>query len=295
MSESFHTKYDKLLIVSLALNLILLASLGVVLAQHSALRTQLNEITESYQFLRKEMNMTQSQLAYYKTQAEHYSNLVRSGNATTGVTGRSTVHIVAVKMVQTGFQAVYEGVVMTAAIELKTGEGRILVNTQPRIGIDIQTSARTAALVTENLTGVALSKTDVILTIKASEDVDVVDGSSAGAAITVAMLAAVRGQGINTTVYMTGTINSDKTVGPVGGIVEKALAAAKNGASCFIVPKGQGMVIIYVPRETHWGPWVIITYDQQRMKLQDYLTQRSYSTKVLEVGKVEEAYGQFIA
>lgn len=102
MGESSRVKYDRLLIISLVVNMILLTSLAVGLAQQSALRTQISELTESYQFLVKEMNITRSQLTYYKTQAEYYSNLIRSGNATTSVTGRSAIHIVAVKTVQTG-------------------------------------------------------------------------------------------------------------------------------------------------------------------------------------------------
>lgn len=182
---------------------------------------------------------------------------------------------------------------MAAMVELKIGEGRILVNTQPKIGIDIQTSARTAALVVENLTGIAFSKTDVILTINASEDVDVVDGPSAGAALTVALLVAVRGQGLNATVYMTGTINSDTTVGSVGGVAEKALVVAKTGASYFLVPKGQGTIIVLIPRETRWGTFIFVEYERQRVRLQDYLAQRGCSTKVLEIGNIDEAYKRF--
>jgi uncharacterized protein len=41
------------------------------------------------------------------------------------------------------------------------------------------------------------------------------------------------------TIVMTGTINSDGTIGPVGGILEKATAAKNIGATTFLVPSGQ--------------------------------------------------------
>ena len=183
---------------------------------------------------------------------------------------------------------------MTADVELREGSGRILVDTMPKIGIDIQTSVTTAVLVAEDITGVSLGKTDLILTIKASEDVEVVDGASAGAAITVALIATMKGQDLNRTVYMTGTINSDNTISPIGGVAEKAVAAAENGSRCFLVPRGQSTVVVYVPKETHPFPgWTVITYEQKIVKLQDYLDEQGYSTIVLEVETIEEAYAEF--
>ena len=183
---------------------------------------------------------------------------------------------------------------MTADVELREGSGRILVDTMPKIGIDIQTSVTTAVLVAEDITGVSLGKTDLILTIKASEDVEVVDGASAGAAITVALIATMKGQDLNRTVYMTGTINSDNTIGPIGGIAQKGTAAAENGSRCFLVPEGQSTIVVYVPKETHPFPgWTVITYEQKIVKLQDYLDEQGYSTIVLEVETIEEAYAEF--
>jgi len=86
---------------------------------------------------------------------------------------------------------------MSADVELRERSCRILVNTIPKIGIDIQTSVRTGVRVAEDVTGVSLSKTDVILTIKASQEVEIVDGPSAGAAITVAIIAAIRKESLN--------------------------------------------------------------------------------------------------
>ncbi|MEM2340280.1 MAG: S16 family serine protease [Candidatus Bathyarchaeia archaeon] len=291
-----------LLTASLILNVVLASCLVYVTWDYSNVKAQVgvlmlrNEnLTTSLRSLSKELDVLRSQSLYYKSQAEYYSNLLRSGRAEAGVVGRSSVPLVAVRQRPVGpFEFVYEGVVMHIDVELKQGEGRILINTQPRIGIDLQTSARTAVLVAENLTGRPLSATDVILTVRGKEEVEVVDGPSAGAAITVAIMAAIRGQALRGGVFMTGTINPDGRVGMVGGVPEKALAAAKEGAELFLVPRGQGKFIDYRPVKRQPLPgFVIITYEPHEVDLGDFLVKNGYGTRVVEVADVIQAYGIF--
>ena len=66
-----------------------------------------------------------------------------------------------------------------------------------------------------------LSEYDLVYTIKANATV--IEGASAGAALAVATVAALTGKELNSSVMMTGTINHDGTIGPVGGIFEKAI------------------------------------------------------------------------
>ncbi|HET7036927.1 MAG TPA: S16 family serine protease [Thermomicrobiaceae bacterium] len=66
-----------------------------------------------------------------------------------------------------------------------------------------------------------------------------VDGPSAGALMTAAVLADYLGDEIQPTVTMTGTINPDGTIGPVGGIPQKLEGAAKAGKKTVLVPAGQ--------------------------------------------------------
>lgn len=291
-----------LLAASLILNIALASCLVYVAWDYSNLKSQVgalmlrNEnLTSSLRSLGKELEVLRSQSLYYKSQAEYYSNLLRSGRAEAGLVGRASVPLVAVRQRPVGpFEFVYEGVVMQVDIELKQGQGRILINTQPRIGIDLQTSARTAVLVAENFTGSALSATDVILTVRGKEEVEVVDGPSAGAAITVAIIAAIRGQALRSGVFMTGTINPDGSIGMVGGVPEKALAAAKEGAELFLVPKGQAKFIDYrvVKRQPLPG-FTIITYEPYEVDLGEFLVKSGYRTKVVEVADVAQAYGIF--
>jgi len=283
------------------INLLLACFTGFTIWQSDGLRRRINDLSYSYnelvdssRNLEQQLNVTRTQLDYYKEQAEYYSSLITSGNATTGIVGHATIPIVALRTVQRGFRVEYQGAVMSADVELREGSGRILVDTIPRIGIDIQTSMRTGVRVAEDVTGVSLSKTDVILTIKASQEVEIVDGPSAGAAIIVALIAAVRKESLNQSFYMTGTINSDKAIGLVGGIPEKALAAAENGSKYFFVPKGQSTIFIYVPEISHPFPgWTITTYERKLVKLQDHLEEQGYSVVVLEVETIEEAYTKF--
>jgi len=110
--------------------------------------------------------------------------------------------------------------------------------TTPRVGIDLQSSAETAYKVAGELCRFNTQTHDLFIVVVANFTVDVVDGPSAGAAITVLVAAIMMGWSLNSSVIMTGTIEPDGTIGKVGGIVEKAIAAAQAGAKLFIVPKG---------------------------------------------------------
>lgn len=65
---------------------------------------------------------------------------------------------------------------------------------------------------------------------------DAIDGSSAGAVLAVAVLAAIRGAKIDPKVAMTGTIGPDGSIGHVDGIEAKVRAAAQAGYTQVLVP-----------------------------------------------------------
>ncbi len=66
-----------------------------------------------------------------------------------------------------------------------------------------------------------------------------VDGPSAGGLFAVAIMAALAGETLATEATMTGSINPDGTIGPVGGVAAKLKAAIKMGKSRFCYPVGQ--------------------------------------------------------
>lgn len=294
----------KVLAVSLVVNAALALALAAIALQYYSLSSQINVVKEQNAQLAAELNsmkqkneLLQSQLEYYKAQAEYYSRFRKSSAAGEGLIGNSSVNIVAVREVlENFFEVRYEGVTMKAKVELKRGEGRILINTQPKVGIDLQTSARTARLVAERFAGVSLEKTDVILTIMAKSNVEVVDGPSAGAAITVALISAMLNETLDESVFMTGTINPDGSVGWVGGILEKAVAASQSGASKFLIPRGQRIISVLKPEKKEIAPGVtIVFYRIEKVDVEEYLRELGYEVKVIEVGNITEAYNEFTA
>ena len=263
----------------------------------NALSSEVSKLSSQVNSLINELNLTKHQLEYYRSQLNYYSSLIQGGKGNLTLFGESNVNLVAVKAVRKGlFTVSFEGVTLKCKIEIIQGEGRVLVNTKPRIGIDLQASARIAVMVAENFTETSLSSADVIISVYADEPVDVVDGPSAGAAITVAIIAAILGDKLNNTVYMTGTINVDGTIGPVGGIVEKAIAAANNGGKLFLVPSGQSIVTVQVPVEYQIAPgFSIVIYKYKQVSLQNYLAEKGYNITVIEVRNIWEAYNYFKA
>lgn len=93
-----------------------------------------------------------------------------------------------------------------------------------------------AGLVSALITGQPLSQWRI------SYDVaDQVDGPSAGGLITSSVLSAMLGAPIKDDVTMTGTINPDGSIGPVGGIYFKLEGAKSAKAKKVLIPMGQRM------------------------------------------------------
>lgn len=276
---------------SVLLAIILAVGLVVVAWDNVSLRRQNASLQSRLQSLEQKYSIIESQLSFYKSQAQYYASLLQSiGNKT--VLGNSTINLVAVREVKVSpLEARYEGVTLKAVVELRPGAGDIYINTRPIIGIDLQLSARTAVLVAQKLTGISLGSTDVFLTIIAETQVDIVDGPSAGGAITVAMMAAIQNKTIDQTVYITGTINPDGTIGPVGAVLEKALTAAQEGATAFLVPPGQRVTTVW--KEYTVG-FLVLRY-AERVDIQKYLDEEGYDVRVVEVGTIGEAYELMIA
>jgi predicted S18 family serine protease len=261
--------------------------------QYESLIFQNQNLTKTVNSMKQELTLLENQLSYYKSQADYYSRLSRSnGTATFGIVGRSEINIVAVRTVSRSMsELMYEGVIMTLHLELREGEGRLLINTEPKVGIDLQTSANTAIIVAEKLTNQSLKTTDVILTVVADSETDILDGPSAGAAITVALLAAINGKTPDPSILMTGTINPDGSIGKVGGLVEKALASARFGADKFLVPYEQSVTLTYETEETHPAPGVtIITTKPKMINIEDYVREQGYQLEILEITNITEVY-----
>ena len=139
------------------------------------------------------------------------------------------------------------GVATELDVQVVPGIGRTLVNVDKLIfWADTQNSIRTAKSVAEEATNTSLQDFDLIYTINANASV--IEGPSAGAALAIATIAAIENRQVNGSVMMTGTINHDGTIGPVGEIIAKATAAKSIGAELFLVPLSQSVQISYESR-----------------------------------------------
>jgi uncharacterized protein len=130
-----------------------------------------------------------------------------------------------------------KGVLTEIGVTVKPGSGKTLTSIENILFfVDTQNSIRTARDVARDLTGFDLFQHDLIYTIKANASL--IEGPSAGAAITIATIAALEGKELRPGVMITGTIRPDGSIGRVGQIQEKARVAKESGASLFLIPRG---------------------------------------------------------
>ncbi len=165
------------------------------------------------------------------------------------------------------------GGLSSVKIKLDEGDGHVaFAEDGPQAtGSQWQSAGWTAVLLGSLLNGSDPNKYNVSFTSNGR-----IDGPSAGGLMTVGVLAALRGAHIKDDATMTGTINPDGTIGPVGGIAHKIEGAAKAGKKTVLVPIGQ-------------------RYDmdentQQQVDLVE--VGRKNGVDVREVGTVFDAYNQ---
>jgi len=117
------------------------------------------------------------------------------------------------------------GSVADLYLELRDGSGRVFLDTQPLTKIDTQVSTRYARDIACDYYDLDCTRYDFIYTIRASSSI--IGGPSAGAAISALTAVAVMDVDHNENVAVTGTINSGGTIGPVGGVAAKIVAASE--------------------------------------------------------------------
>jgi len=155
--------------------------------------------------------------------------------------------------------------------------------------IDTQLSARTAAKAASNYAKVDLNGLDIIYVIKVNASI--IEGPSAGASMALSVLLALENK-TSGNITITGTISPDGTIGKVGSILEKGLAAKANGARTFLVPKGQATAEKTTRNTTcsRLGSMDVckVNYLAENINIESYL-----GIEVHEVANLEEAYRYF--
>jgi PDZ domain-containing secreted protein len=147
------------------------------------------------------------------------------------------------------------GMVFPIRVEIiQSGTGILSVdinNVQYEPGF--QAAVRAAAAAASQYTGESIHDKDIIVRFAPGgaqqfgpEQIKV-DGSSAGAIIAAMIAAGLSDAEISSSILVTGSIGEDGSVGRVGGLEAKAVAAAEFGAEAMIVPESQEFESELVP------------------------------------------------
>ncbi|WP_456421567.1 S16 family serine protease [Thermococcus sp.] len=182
------------------------------------------------------------------------------------------------------------GVVTEFVITVAPGHGHVYIETWPLAQVDMQASARLAAQVAGRILGVNMSHYDVFIQVRANTSI--IGGPSAGGTMTVGIIAALEGWKINPNVMMTGMINPDGSIGPVGGILEKASAAHQAGAKLFLIPEGQRIQYVQETQKKEIGGVIEINTETKPVDVVKYAEER-WGLKVIEVKDIYQAVYYF--
>ena len=183
------------------------------------------------------------------------------------------------------------GVIAKLTTRIRPGSGLVLVSINDVLAEpDTLHSARSAARVAGNYAKINISDYDIIYSIDVNATV--IGGPSAGLAMAVSTVLALRNESINNSIMMTGTINSDGSVGPVSAIAAKAEASKRAGTSMFLVPLGHSSDIQYREDKKceQYGSieWCQTEYIPERINIG-----QKYNITLAEVQNLSEAMKYF--
>lgn len=124
----------------------------------------------------------------------------------------------------------------------------------------------------------------------------VVDGPSAGSSMALLLISMLENRKLPGYVATTGTINPDGTIGPVGGVFEKARKASESGIRLFLIPDGEAIhtrkfpdgvksvnLVYYALEE--WGLKVV-----EVKNIDDLLRYAFADIETVDVNKIAKAY-----
>jgi len=177
-----------------------------------------------------------------------------------------------------------EGALLGAQVIVVNGTGHVFVDTNPYTQVDLQGSARLAAMVASDVLGVDEKAYDFYYIIDISSPI--IGGPSAGAALTVATIAAINNWTLKPNVVMTGMINPDESIGPVGGIPYKLEAAAAKNYTLFLVPEGQTTVTEKTSTTSSRGSTIIIGDIEETVNVVDL--GKKLNVTVKEVSTIQD-------
>lgn len=178
-----------------------------------------------------------------------------------------------------------EGVLLGAQVVVTNGTGHVFVDTNPYTQVDLQGSARLAAMVTSDVLGIDQRAYDFYYIIDISSPI--IGGPSAGGALTVGTIAAVNKWPLKPDVVMTGMINPDESIGPVGGIPYKLEAAAAENVTLFLIPEGQSTVTVKKTISRSKGALIVSEETEETVDVVEL--GKKLNVTVKEVGTIQDA------
>ncbi|MCE4614645.1 MAG: hypothetical protein F7B60_03860 [Desulfurococcales archaeon] len=166
------------------------------------------------------------------------------------------------------------------------GSGNVYVSTNPLTMLDTQAAARIAAMVAARMAGVDFWKYDYFYEMKS--DSIIVGGPSASAAMTALTLACILDTPVRNDTVVTGMINPDGTVGPVGGLEGKLHAVATRD-KVFVIPVGQRNYT-YIIYEEEKLPFGFVVYRPVRKTVDLVRLGEKLGVTVIEASDIEQVY-----
>ena len=272
-----------LLVISLALNIFLAVSYHPVNPDVSALNDRVTTLEQQNSLLLNRIEASNISSQNDRIQLEYYRMRLQDTNpgSASGTDGAGYAELqgpavmAAVHYTRNGpfvYQQVTEnGSMLDISAEIDSGEGRVLVQTTPLMGVVFQDAANTAVHVASQRTGTNLSGRDVIFSISAPAEVPEVDGPSAGALMTILAISAINHQPLNTTITLTGTIDQAGHVGAIGGVIPKAQAAKDAGKTMILLPRENSQLMTYAERTVNYGGFTARRQVPQNIDAKEYI------------------------
>lgn len=141
-------------------------------------------------------------------------------------------------------------------LNVTSGNGAVLVQGPSSVDADTLASAHTAVGYAASSLGLKASNYNFVYTIE--EKNITVSGPSGGLAFTLLAVAALQHRQLAPYFTATGTISSNGTVGPIGGVYDKVGAAKENGMQFILAPGGDNSsieaLIYYISQQTYGIP-----------------------------------------
>ena len=205
-----------------------------------------------------------------------------------------TVYAPAVASTSSG----YVGVISTITVTIQSnGSGRVFVDTLPLTQVDMQGSARlavkVASAIVQNDETVDINPSNFDYFFVVRTEAPIIGGPSAGAVMTAATIALLENWSLDKNTVMTGMINPDGSIGPIGGVPQKIDAAYSVGAKRFLIPQGQGTYTEMVTSTETRNGWTRTVTKPVTRTVEDYVTEQGYDIEVVEAENIYQVIENF--